>query len=93
MSGQHLAWLELEPENVPDGPFIKDMLVELDPSVAREKHRGWGFVGWEPDEGERYFTCKHWDPSTRLCTVYEERPKMCRDHPCGACKFGCGVIG
>lgn len=27
------------------------------------------------------FTCKHWDGATRLCTIYERRPQMCRDYP------------
>lgn len=30
--------------------------------------------------GYRY-RCKHWDPATRDCTIYEIRPQMCRDYP------------
>lgn len=91
MSHEHLGWLHDEPENVPDGHFIREMLVEITPAEAQEKHWGWGLVGWNPDPGGRYFTCKHWDEQTRLCGVYEDRPKMCRDHPCGVCQFGCGL--
>ena len=48
--------------------------------------------GQEPDEqtirvmlipldGEGHFTCRHWDPETKLCGIYESRPEMCRDFP------------
>jgi len=30
---------------------------------------------------EPYYACKHLDRATRLCTVYEIRPQMCRDYP------------
>lgn len=36
-----------------------------------------------------WYTCKHFDTTTRLCKIYEERPRMCRDYntkpwsPCG----------
>jgi Fe-S-cluster containining protein len=29
----------------------------------------------------RYFRCTAWDPETRLCTIYERRPKLCREFP------------
>lgn len=93
MNHEHLGWLESEPENVRDGHFIRDMLIELTPKRAQGLHRTWpGFQDWTPDEGERYFTCRHWDPATRLCTVYEERPQMCRDAgETSCCKHGCGM--
>ena len=31
-------------------------------------------------EGYRY-RCKHWDPETGDCTIYDIRPQMCRDYP------------
>ena len=37
-----------------------------------------------------YFTCKNWDPETKLCRTYETRPRMCREYPYArACEF-CG---
>lgn len=27
------------------------------------------------------FTCRYWDPHSRLCTNYEKRPRMCSDYP------------
>lgn len=44
------------------------------------------------DLGEGYFTCKNWDPATRLCGIYETRPEMCRAYPepgkvCGGCEL------
>jgi Fe-S-cluster containining protein len=44
----------------------------------------------EPDEMIDY-TCRRLDRSTGLCTIYERRPKMCREFPyeraCGHCGF------
>lgn len=38
-----------------------------------------------------HFTCRHWDPASRLCTVYDRRPRMCRDYPhARMCDHGCG---
>lgn len=34
----------------------------------------------KPVRGHRY-RCKHWDPKTGDCTIYEIRPLMCRDYP------------
>lgn len=37
------------------------------------------------------FNCKNFDTTTRLCTIYETRPRMCRDFPYGKpCDRGCG---
>lgn len=33
------------------------------------------------DRGVPMFTCKWWDVETRLCTVWENRPDMCRGYP------------
>lgn len=27
------------------------------------------------------YTCRHWDKTTRLCTNYENRPIVCKEHP------------
>lgn len=32
-----------------------------------------------PDDFEATFTCSKWDPNTRRCTVYERRPRICRE--------------
>lgn len=34
----------------------------------------------EADETPTY-TCRHFDAVAGLCTVYEQRPAMCRDYP------------
>lgn len=33
------------------------------------------------DKGRLAYTCKWWDKGTRLCTNYQDRPNVCRDHP------------
>ncbi len=30
-----------------------------------------------------WYRCKLFDQDTRLCTIYERRPRMCRDYPYG----------
>ena len=33
------------------------------------------------DHGRKGYTCKHFDPVTRLCTDHANRPDMCRGYP------------
>lgn len=55
----------------PDWPFIADMVILL----------GEGKYG---DGRKSYlYTCRHLDTVTGDCTVYEQRPRMCRDYPYG----------
>jgi Fe-S-cluster containining protein len=70
--------------NGDDAPFILDMLIPLTrrQQVARVKRLGYGTVARNPRD-KAPFTCRHWDEKTRLCTVYEQRPGMCRDFPYG----------
>ena len=78
---------------------IATMVIPLTPKQANE--RLLEFDGAEP--GERpfrwrdrghHFTCRHWDEETRLCTIYPDRPNMCRDFPYGkGCQYGCGCEG
>jgi Fe-S-cluster containining protein len=78
--------------------FLADMLVELTPEEAVERSVRFGvqdptpeidLVKWATDYGPLY-TCRHWDEETRLCTVYEDRPDMCRDYPYNrACQHDC----
>lgn len=78
---------------IQDGPYILDMIIPLTHDAARERARELRTIGaetWEPVAGSNYFTCRHWDELTRLCTAYEDRPTMCRDYPYGgACQHGC----
>lgn len=77
-----------------DGEFIRDMRIELTAEQAKER---WAtFVGtdcptWVGGTEERpAYTCRHWDESTRLCTVYDQRPAVCRDYPyADKCSHGC----
>jgi Fe-S-cluster containining protein len=49
-----------------------------------------------PDEPPRtvelaVWSCRYWNRETRLCTIYAQRPLMCRTYPDGyACRF-CGL--
>ncbi len=46
----------------PDLGFIADMLIPL----RRTK------------DGSEYYSCRHFDRTKKLCTVYDKRPQMCR---------------
>ena len=43
------------------------------------------------DEGARY-TCRHFDWTAGLCTIYAARPAMCRDYPYDMACETCGYI-
>ncbi len=32
-------------------------------------------------DGGDLFTCQHWDRLSRNCTIYKDRPSMCRNYP------------
>lgn len=69
-----------------DGPFIADMVIPLTRRQARARMRRLG-MGW-PWLRRRvlkhdFYTCRHWDETTRLCGLYSRRPKMCREYPYG----------
>lgn len=81
-----------------DGPFIADMVIPLTRRQARDRMRRLGMAWpWFRRRVLKYdfYTCRHWDEVTRLCTVYKQRPKMCRDFPYGAecAHAGCGHRG
>ena len=57
-----------------DGEFIADMVIPLQTDA----------------EGLHWYTCRHLDTSTGLCTVYAQRPAMCRDFPYGTTCQHCG---
>jgi Fe-S-cluster containining protein len=61
-----------------------------------------GKYDWAPCDPPRkqdrmmhHYTCKHYDRDTKLCTIYENRPLMCRNYPNGhACRYpGCKLPG
>lgn len=61
--------------------FINDMLIEKGPA----------------ENGNMLHTCKYWDRETRLCTIYDTRPGLCRrfpilDQPCEFAHLGCTFI-
>jgi Fe-S-cluster containining protein len=92
-------WLPREiPPGALEGDVIRDMRIELTPEQVRER---WArFIGTDlPYDPEDYvgtdmaqYTCRNWDEDTRLCTIYEQRPIMCRGYPYGQlCSHGCDI--
>jgi Fe-S-cluster containining protein len=65
-----------------DAVFVADMVIALTPFEAK---RRWAELGYgeltDLDLGRPLYACRHWDTVTRLCTVYDARPWLCRDYP------------
>lgn len=76
---------------------LLELLYPLTPEEARERALrfkveglfGSGIAKDQPPENG-YYSCRAWDEETRLCTIYDTRPQMCRGYPYGrGCQHGC----
>jgi len=84
-------------EGFADDEFIADMLVPLgyfnrNPlHVVGNQDYAVQEMSTQSFMGAWFYTCRHYDKATRSCTVYEQRPQMCRKFPNdGQCQFnGC----
>lgn len=80
-----------------DDEVIASMLIPLTAEQATERLREFGSptADLKRNEDRHWYTCIHWDEQTRLCSIYENRPRMCRDYPSykkdGLCDHGCGL--
>lgn len=70
-----LAQLESQPRHSEDGEYILSMIV---PQTNAEAEALGAKALDRP-----HFGCALWDPETRLCRRYEQRPKMCSRFPYG----------
>jgi Fe-S-cluster containining protein len=81
-------------DDMRDGEVIADMVIPLSLSQANERLERFGAEReYGPDSEGHVYTCRHFDDRTRLCTIYERRPEMCRDFPYGhegGCEYQCG---
>jgi Fe-S-cluster containining protein len=72
---------------------ILGMLQPLTVEETRERAARFG-LDKEPDDEIKYYSCRHWDEETRLCSIYDERPWMCRVYPDSeGCEHGCDCKG
>lgn len=79
----------LRERNVLDGPFTADMLVPLHQALPGAPAPNGEPFAMEPPGGGWVFTCRHFDVQARACTVYAQRPHMCREFPYGRpCSHG-----
>lgn len=91
---------QADPERIDDGEYVADMLIPLTREDALARAGRFGFVdsrmgaAASSDSGDyHWFTCRHWDEDTRLCTAYSERPRLCRDYPYDwDCSHGCEYL-
>ena len=67
-------------EKFEDIAIIGPMLIPIEP----DKEKGW------------WYTCKHWNTESKLCEIYEKRPRMCALYPygdeCTYCYSTCGTV-
>lgn len=57
-----------------DDPLIQRMVLYLGKYRAANQDFPGGAEG-------HHYTCRYFDKKSRDCTIYEQRPDMCRDHP------------
>lgn len=92
----------------PDGRTLilgkfRRIFISLFPPLGRYLQKKHGLTGGCKGCGAScnlLFQCPHWDNATRLCSVYEDRPNICRlfpitpadirDRNIGMKKVGCG---
>lgn len=75
--------------HVKDGAFILNMVIFIEETTIGENGKVAGTYASEftplrhcsSDTTIYLYTCRHFDREARNCTVYEDRPEMCRDHP------------
>jgi len=61
--------------------FISKYWVQI-PVIEAKKIAPYVIPGWSTEEGNsHYYNCTKWDPATKKCLAYEERPPNCRGFP------------
>jgi Fe-S-cluster containining protein len=85
-----------------DATELFTLLGMLEPITIKEAQARRAKFGGAPllegaDEEVGWFKCRHWDETTRLCTIYDQRPWMCRIYPSTSkgevCDHGCDCVG
>ena len=83
-----------DPEITPDVKQIAEMVVPITNGTVRRRRKRFGVTTADPVEKDsegHFYKCSNWDEETRLCGIYEDRPKMCRDYPYAReCFVKCG---
>ena len=79
-----------------DGERIAEMVVPLSVADANARLDRFGAERmYHADCEAHLYTCRNFDDATRLCTIYDERPEMCRVYPASCdtgCEYGCGYV-
>ena len=60
------------------------IFLSMIPPLSRHLQRKYGLQGSCSNCGascKLLFQCPHWDKNTRLCSIYEDRPNICRLFP------------
>lgn len=74
-------------------PFDPDRLVEMADTLMDGQQVAEMLVPTGEISGSsHHYKCKNWDPDTRLCKIYDDRPTMCRDYPYGNPCPHCGMV-
>jgi len=71
------------------GESKEDYLIEgIDNEECRQVGEMLRLIGYDTEnstDGKPWpvYTCKYWNKNTKLCTIYDQRPEMCRTYPDG----------
>lgn len=82
-------------EGYEDDYKLLTMLEPIPVEEAQERVERFGVTGnyaqvVHNENPPEFYKCRLWDEETRLCTQYEDRPRMCRTYPYGrGCHHGC----
>lgn len=82
------------PASAREAMTILGMIEPLTPLEAANRRAQFGNTHPVSSE-EKYFKCRHWNETTRLCSKYYERPWLCRTYPNSdkGCEHGCDCKG
>jgi Fe-S-cluster containining protein len=94
-SPDEIAGFSHHPGDALEALTILGMIQPLTAERTRARAAQFG-VSKEPDDKIKYYSCRHWDEETHLCTIYDERPWMCRtysNNESKGCEHGCDCQG
>jgi Fe-S-cluster containining protein len=64
-----------------DVPFVLAHWTEISLDRAREISPFLNLWDLTSDPARHFYTCDAWDSTTKLCTMHEDRPPVCRGFP------------
>lgn len=88
-----IIFLRYDPISIQDGKDMTEEFKRLNPNKEPYDGVANGHLLKDGKLHGIYYTCKHYDKENKLCTVYDQRPQLCRHHGVGnKCEYqGCQI--